>query len=159
MKWGAIEVLTLLQNMHVEALTSYLGNSATIFKHSAYYSSPLLQSQDKASIADAESTPVVWTVNTMKAAARAGELATIVWLREHEHQCPWDSDVIDIAAENNDIELLKYLRSDTLVVDGQDRRCPWSVFACARAALEGHLEVQTYPTYNSACFINWTRAD
>jgi hypothetical protein len=77
----------------------------------------------------------------MKSAAGAKQLSTVVWLREHE--CPWSDDVTNIAAQNNDIEMLQYLRSDALVVNGQDQRCPWGIYACARAALYGHLEVSS----------------
>ncbi len=76
----------------------------------------------------------------MKAAVHSKQISTVVWLREEG--CPWNDEITDIAAENNDIDMISYLRSDAHVYDGRDERCAWGPSACARASQAGNLEVK-----------------
>ncbi len=84
---------------------------------------------------------MVWTYKTMKAAVHSRQLSTVIWLREQIPPCPWNDEITDTAAENNDINMLSYLRSDAHIYDGNDERCAWCPSACARAAQAGNLEV------------------
>ena len=62
------------------------------------------------------------------------KLELLKWARE-EKKCKWDKWTIRTAAEQGNLEMVKYC-----VANG----CPIDAFACANAALEGHLECLKY---------------
>jgi hypothetical protein len=66
--------------------------------------------------------------------AKTNKLELLKWARE-EKKCEWDEDTINAAAEQGNLEMVKYCVAN---------ECPIDVFACADAALEGHLECLKY---------------
>ena len=56
------------------------------------------------------------------------------WAREWIH-CDWDSNTMRIAAEQGNLEMVKYCVA---------KKCPINGWACAEAAGNGHLEVLKY---------------
>ena len=66
--------------------------------------------------------------------ARTNELELLKWVRE-EKKCRWNEYTIQAAAEQGNLEMVKYCVAN---------ECPISVFACAFAAISGHLEVLKY---------------
>ncbi|CAL6307785.1 unnamed protein product [Bathycoccus prasinos] len=66
--------------------------------------------------------------------ALTNKLELLKWARE-EKQCEWDSGTITAAAEQGNLEMVKYCVA---------KKCPINVFACANAAFNGHLEVLKY---------------
>ena len=66
--------------------------------------------------------------------AETNKLELLKWARE-EKKCEWDEDTINAAAEQGNLEMVKYCVAN---------ECPIDVFACADAALEGHLECLKY---------------
>jgi hypothetical protein len=66
--------------------------------------------------------------------AETNKLELLKWARE-EKKCKWDSGTIDAAAEQGNLEMVKYCVAN---------ECPIDEFACAYAALKGHLEVLKY---------------
>jgi hypothetical protein len=69
----------------------------------------------------------------MKVAA-TNKLELLKWARD-EKECKWDYRTIDAAAFQDNLEMVKYCEAN---------ECPIDEFACANAALEGHLECLKY---------------
>ena len=66
--------------------------------------------------------------------AKTNKLELLKWARE-EKECEWDWRTIDEAAEQGNLEMVKYCVAN---------ECPIDAFACARAAANGHLECLKY---------------
>ena len=66
--------------------------------------------------------------------ARTNKLDLLKWIRE-EKKCKWDVGTINTAAEHGNLEMVKYCVAN---------ECPIGEYACAFAALLGHLEVLKY---------------
>jgi hypothetical protein len=66
--------------------------------------------------------------------AQTNKLELLKWARE-EKKCDWDVGTINRAAEQGNLEMVKYC-----VV----KKCPIGMYACARAAQNGHLEELKY---------------
>ena len=62
------------------------------------------------------------------------KLELLKWIRE-EKKCKWDSRTINAAAEQGNLEMVKYCVAN---------ECPIDEEACAYAAGNGHLEVLKY---------------
>lgn len=63
-------------------------------------------------------------------AAENGHIDILKWLKENK--CPWTDQVCAYAAANNHLVVLKWLA---------ENNCPWNVWAYAWAAENGHLKV------------------
>jgi len=66
--------------------------------------------------------------------ALTNKLELLKWIREAK-QCEWYVGTIQAAAKKGNLEMVKYCVAN---------ECPIDEFACANAALEGHLEVLKY---------------
>ncbi|CAL6389096.1 unnamed protein product [Bathycoccus prasinos] len=66
--------------------------------------------------------------------AETNKLELLKWARE-EKECDWDEWTIRAAAEQGNLEMIKYCVAN---------KCPINVFACAGAAFNGHLECLKY---------------
>jgi hypothetical protein len=66
--------------------------------------------------------------------ARTNKLELLKWARE-EKKCKWDRWTIQAAAEQGNLEMVKYCVAN---------KCPVNDYACAEAAENGHLEVLKY---------------
>ena len=66
--------------------------------------------------------------------ARTNKLELLKWARE-EKKCEWDELTIYVAARQGNLEMVKYCVAN---------ECPINEYACARAALNGHLECLKY---------------
>jgi hypothetical protein len=66
--------------------------------------------------------------------AETNKLELLKWARE-EKKCKWDSGTIDAAAEQGNLEMVKYCVAN---------ECPINETACANAASEGRLEILKY---------------
>ena len=66
--------------------------------------------------------------------ADTNKLELLKWARE-EKKCKWDRRTIHAAAEQGNLEMVKYCIAN---------ECPIGAFACACAARYGHLEVLKY---------------
>jgi hypothetical protein len=66
--------------------------------------------------------------------ARTNKLELLKWIRE-EKQCGWDYRTIDMAANQGNLEMVKYCVAN---------ECPIDEVACAHAAFNGHLECLKY---------------
>ena len=66
--------------------------------------------------------------------ALTNKLELLKWARE-EKKCKWDQDTIHAAAEQGNLEMVKYCVAN---------ECPIDEEACAHAALKGHLECLKY---------------
>ena len=66
--------------------------------------------------------------------ARTNKLELLKWIRE-EKKCEWDYRTINAAAEQGNLEMVKYCVAN---------ECPIDEGACAEAAEKGHLEVLKY---------------
>ena len=66
--------------------------------------------------------------------ARTNKLELLKWARE-EKKCEWDGWTIKAAAEQGNLEMVKYCVAN---------KCPVNDYACAEAAENGHLEVLKY---------------
>ena len=66
--------------------------------------------------------------------AYTNKLELLKWIRE-EKKCEWNSRTINAAAEQGNLEMVKYCVAN---------ECPIDEFACASAARNGHLEVLKY---------------
>jgi hypothetical protein len=66
--------------------------------------------------------------------ARTNKLELLKWARE-EKKCWWDELTINTAAEQGNLQMVKYCVAN---------ECPIDERACASAALHGHLEVLKY---------------
>ena len=66
--------------------------------------------------------------------AKTNKLDVLKWIREKK-KCEWSAGTINRAAEHGNLEMVKYCVAN---------ECPIDAFACANAALEGHLECLKY---------------
>jgi hypothetical protein len=66
--------------------------------------------------------------------AKTNKLELLKWIRE-EKQCEWDEWTINAAADQGNLEMVKYCVAN---------ECPIGTYACAHAAQNGHLEVLKY---------------
>ena len=66
--------------------------------------------------------------------AYTNKLELLKWIRE-EKKCEWDARTINAAAEQGNLEMVKYCVA---------KECPIDEDACASAARNGHLEVLKY---------------
>jgi len=66
--------------------------------------------------------------------ACTNKLELLKWIRE-EKKCEWDEDTINEAAEQGNLEMVKYCVAN---------ECPIDEWACAHAASGGHLECLKY---------------
>jgi hypothetical protein len=66
--------------------------------------------------------------------AKTNKLELLKWIRE-EKKCDWNKFTIETAAEQGNLEMIKYCVAN---------QCPMDEEACARAALDGHLECLKY---------------
>ncbi|CAL6287405.1 predicted protein [Bathycoccus prasinos] len=66
--------------------------------------------------------------------ARTNKLELLKWARE-EKKCEWDYRTIIAAAEQGNLEMVKYCVA---------KKCPIGTWVCAKAAQNGHLEVLKY---------------
>ena len=66
--------------------------------------------------------------------AETNKLELLKWARE-EKKCEWDRWTINVAAEQGNLEMVKYCVAN---------ECPIDEWACADAAQNGHLEVLKY---------------
>ena len=69
--------------------------------------------------------------------AKTNKLELLKWARE-EKQCEWDAATLNMAAEQGNLEMVKYCVAN---------ECPIDEDACANAARNGHLEVLKYFKY------------
>ena len=80
--------------------------------------------------------------------AETNKLELLKWARE-EKECKWDWWTIQAAAEQGNMEMVKYCGAN---------ECPIGVFACANAAKNGHLEVLKYLREEVKAPWGWTTA-
>ena len=66
--------------------------------------------------------------------AQTNKLELLKWARE-EKKCEWDDRTINAAADQGNLEMVKYCVAN---------ECPIDEGACAEAAEKGHLEVLKY---------------
>jgi len=66
--------------------------------------------------------------------AKTNKLELLEWARE-EKKCKWDHNTINTAAKQGNLEMVKYCVAN---------ECPIDEWACACAAINGHLEVLKY---------------
>jgi hypothetical protein len=66
--------------------------------------------------------------------ARTNKLELLKWARE-EKKCKWDQDTINTAAQQGNLEMVKYCVAN---------ECPIDEDACGLAAENGHLEILKY---------------
>jgi hypothetical protein len=69
-----------------------------------------------------------------KKVARTNKLELLQWIRE-EKKCEWDEKTIAVAAEQGNLEMVKYCVAN---------RCPIDAFSCSNAAGNGHLDCLKY---------------
>jgi len=77
--------------------------------------------------------------------AETNKLELLKWIRE-EKKCEWNRWTIDAAAEQGNLEMVKYCVAN---------ECPIDEFACACAAENGHLEVLKY--LHEEAKVTWNR--
>ena len=75
-----------------------------------------------------------WSAAVTCAAAAAGNLPVLQWLRMQVPPVPWDEDVCTAAAERNDLSMLEWVR-------GQDPPCPWDSVCTSEAAGNGNMDM------------------
>ena len=80
--------------------------------------------------------------------ARTNKLELLKWARE-EKKCEWDERTIEAAAEQGNLEMVKYCVAN---------ECPIDEYACAWAARCGHLEVLKYLREEVKAPWNWRTA-
>ena len=80
--------------------------------------------------------------------ARTNKLELLKWIRE-EKQCGWDYRTIDMAANQGNLEMVKYCVAN---------ECPIDEVACANAALHGHLECLKYLREEAKAPWSWQTA-
>jgi len=79
--------------------------------------------------------PYWWSYTTFcREVAETNKLELLEWARE-EKECEWDEETICEAAEQGNLEMVKYCVAN---------ECPIDEVACARAAFNGHLECLKY---------------
>ncbi len=66
--------------------------------------------------------------------AKTNKLELLEWIRE-EKKCEWDGRTINVAAEQGNLEMVKYCVAN---------ECPIDTYACAFAASQGHLKCLKY---------------
>ena len=66
--------------------------------------------------------------------AQTNKLELLKWARE-EKKCEWDEGTINAAADQGNLEMVKYCVAN---------KCPIDEWACANAAENGHLECLKY---------------
>ena len=66
--------------------------------------------------------------------AKTNKLELLKWARE-EKKCEWDRWTINVAAEQGNLEMVKYCVAN---------KCPIDAWACAEAVSNGHLEILKY---------------
>ena len=75
-----------------------------------------------------------WDDRTINAAAEQGNLEMVKYFVANE--CPIDADACACAAENGHLECLKYLR--------EEAKAPWDRMTASWAAINGHLHILEY---------------
>ena len=80
--------------------------------------------------------------------AETNKLELLKWIRE-EKKCEWDYRTINAAAEQGNLEMVKYCVA---------KKCPINAFACADAAENGHLEVLKYLRETAKAPWDWKTA-
>jgi len=75
-----------------------------------------------------------YSAHTCSIAAENGDVDMLKWLRSRKPRCPWNHDACHAAASGGHLEVLKWLRS-------QKPPCPWDEQTCTAAAENGHLNV------------------
>jgi len=80
--------------------------------------------------------------------AYTNKLELLKWARE-EKKCEWDTETIDTAAQNGNLEMLKYCL---------ENQCPMDEGVCAHAAANGHLECLKYLHEEVKAPWNWVTA-
>ena len=83
---------------------------------------------------DSEISYDSWFSTFCSEVAGTNKLELLKWARE-EKNCKWDSKTMRIAAEQGNLEMVKYCVAN---------ECPITGWACAEAAGNGHLEVLKY---------------
>ena len=83
---------------------------------------------------DSEISYDSWFCTFCSEVAGTNKLELLKWARE-EKNCKWDSKTMRIAAEQGNLEMVKYCVAN---------ECPITGWACAEAAGNGHLEVLKY---------------
>ena len=68
------------------------------------------------------------------AAAENGDLDVLKWARAQDPPCDWDAEVCSNAARYGHLDVLQWARA-------QDPPCDWSEWVCSFAARNGHLDV------------------
>lgn len=79
--------------------------------------------------------PCPWDSAVFRAAVSQARIRIelLEWLRDESDCCPWDESVCRAASQNNQIEVLNWLRNS------ESEPCPWDSSACVVAAHHGHL--------------------
>jgi hypothetical protein len=80
--------------------------------------------------------------------AQTNKLELLKWARE-EKKCKWDDRTIDAAAYRGNLEMVKYCVAN---------ECPIDEYACANAALKGHLACLKYLREEVKAPWNWRTA-
>jgi len=80
--------------------------------------------------------------------AFTNKLELLKWIRE-EKKCEWDIGTIQVAAEQGNLEMVKYCVAN---------ECPIIWTACANAALHGHLECLKYLREEAKAPWDWATA-
>jgi len=80
--------------------------------------------------------------------AKTNKLELLKWVRE-EKKCEWDWRTINRAAEQDNMEMVKYCVAN---------ECPIDAWACAQAAGNGHLEVLKYLREEAKAPWDWRTA-
>ena len=83
---------------------------------------------------DSEISYDSWFCTFCSEVAGTNKLELLKWARE-EKNCEWDSRTINMAASQGNLEMVKYCVAN---------ECPITVWACAFAAKNGHLECLKY---------------
>ena len=73
----------------------------------------------------------LWRRSWDETLSETNKLELLKWIRE-EKKCDWDEKTIRAAAEQGNLEMIKYCVAN---------KCPIDEWTCEYAALEGHLEV------------------
>lgn len=78
----------------------------------------------------ATGAPLSRTAETCAAAARAGNIETVLWA--HDHGAPWDAATTAALAQRGDLASLEWARTEG---------CPWDWRVCYEAASGGHAQL------------------
>jgi ankyrin repeat protein len=71
------------------------------------------------------------------------------WIRE-EKKCAWDKETSAVAAEQGNLEMVKYCVAN---------QCPIDVFSCRNAARNGHLKCLKYLHEDVKALWDWETAN